>query len=52
MQLLTTTDYAVRIVYYVAEQRRTVNSTEIAQAMDVPLTVMGRIGRSSSPRAS
>lgn len=45
MQLLTTTDYAVRIVYYVAMQRRTVNSTEIAQAMDVPLTVMGRIGR-------
>lgn len=45
MQLLTTTDYAVRIVYYVAEQRRMVNSTEIAQAMNVPLTVMGRIGR-------
>ena len=45
MQLLTTTDYAVRIVYYVAEQRRTVNSTEIAQAMGVPLTMMGRIGR-------
>ncbi len=45
MQLLTTTDYAVRIVYYVAMQRRMVNSTEIAQAMDVPLTMMGRIGR-------
>ena len=45
MQLLTTTDYAVRIVYYVAEQRRMVSSTEIAQAMNVPLTVMGRIGR-------
>lgn len=45
MQFLHTTDYAVRIVFYVAEQRRMVNSTEIAQAMDVPLTVMGRIGR-------
>jgi len=43
MQLNVTTDYAIRIVLYLAIQKRVVNSKEIAKAMGIPLTYIMKI---------
>jgi len=45
MQLNVTTDYAIRIVLYLAIKQRVVNSNEIANAMGIPPTYIMKITR-------
>jgi len=45
MQLNVTTDYAIRIVLYLAVKQRVVNSGEIAKAMGIPPTYIMKITR-------
>ena len=45
MQLNVTTDYAIRIVLYLAMNERVVNSGEIAKAMGIPPTYIAKITR-------
>ena len=45
MQLNVTTDYAIRIVLYLAIKDRVVNSSEIAKAMGIPPTYIMKITR-------
>ncbi|MCL2300513.1 MAG: Rrf2 family transcriptional regulator [Firmicutes bacterium] len=45
MQLNVTTDYAVRIVLYLAIKQKVVNSSEIAKAMGIPPTYIMKITR-------
>ena len=45
MQLNVTTDYAIRIVLYLAMKDRVVNSGEIAEAMGIPPTYIMKITR-------
>jgi len=45
MQLNVTTDYAIRIVLYLATKKKVVNSNEIAKAMGIPSTYIMKITR-------
>jgi len=45
MQLNVTTDYAIRIVLYLAIKKRVINSNEIAQAMGIPPNYIMKITR-------
>ena len=45
MQLNVQTNYALRIVLYIAEQRRVVSSTELSAAMAIPRGLSRAIGR-------
>jgi len=45
LQLNVTTDYAIRIVLYLAMKDRVVNSGEIAEAMGIPPTYIMKITR-------
>ena len=43
LQLNVTTDYAIRIVMYLAIQQKVVNSREIAKEMGIPMTYIMKI---------
>ena len=45
MQLNVTTDYAIRIVLYLAIKEKVVNSSEIAEAMGIPPSYITKIAR-------
>lgn len=43
MQLKITTDYAVRIVYYLALHRGTVTAAELSEALKIPESYIPKI---------
>lgn len=45
MQLKITTDYAVRLVLYLAMKRRIITSHEISEALYIPQSMVLKIGR-------
>lgn len=45
MQLKITTDYAVRLVLYLAMKRRIITSHEISEALCIPQSMVLKIGR-------
>ncbi len=45
MQLKITTDYAVRIVLYLAMERRIITSHELSKALCIPQSMVLKIGR-------
>lgn len=43
MQLKTTTDYAIRIILFLAQRGQTCSTAEIAQAMGIPVTYLPKV---------
>lgn len=48
MQLKITTDYAVRLVLYLAMRRRITTSHDISEALNIPQSMVLKIGRKLS----
>ena len=52
MQLNITTDYAIRIVYYLALQKENVTASELASVLKIPVSYISKITKKLKADAS
>ena len=48
MQLKITTDYAVKLVLYLAIKKRIATSHELSEALDIPQSMVLKIGKKTA----